>query len=77
MRKHPSIFADKKTFGIPGNLTDNVKVIKRLAKAGFGNLKIGKHGLSTVYNTMYDKVGYKTMRVLTQYGYDSVFGLAF
>ena len=40
-----SIFADKKIFGILGNLSDNAKVNKRLTKAGFGNLKIGKNGL--------------------------------
>lgn len=72
-----SIFADKKIFGILGNLNDNTKVNKRLAKAGFGHLKIGKHGLYAVYNEMYEAYGFDTMKDAISNGYDFVIGLAF
>ena len=72
-----SIFADKKIFGILGNLNDNLKVNKRLAKAGFGNLKIGKHGLYAVYNKMYDTYGFDKMKDAISSVYDFVIGLAF
>ena len=72
-----SIFADKKIFGILGNLSDNAKVNKRLAKAGFGNLKIGKHGLATVYEKMYKKLGFETLEKGLSYGYDTIVGFIF
>ncbi len=71
------IFADKKIFGILGNLSDNAKVNKRLAKAGFGNLKIGKHGLSTVYEKMYKKLGFETLEKGLSYSYDAIVGFVF
>ena len=72
-----SIFADKKIFGILGNLSDNAKVNKRLTKAGFGNLKIGKHGLSTVYEKMYKKLGFETLEKGLSYSYDAIVGFVF
>ncbi|MBQ8206909.1 MAG: hypothetical protein IJZ77_05540 [Bacilli bacterium] len=39
-----SSLADKKTLGILGSLNNNTKVNKRLAKAGFGHLKIARDG---------------------------------
>ena len=72
-----SIFADKKIFGILGNLNDNLKVNKRLAKAGFGYLKIGKHGLYAVYNKMYETYGFDKMKDAISSVYDFVIGLAF
>ena len=71
------IFADKKIFGILGNLSDNAKVNKRLAKAGFGNLKIGKHGLATVYEKMHKKLGFETLEKGLSYSYDVIVGFVF
>ena len=72
-----SIFADKKIFGILGNLSDNAKVNKRLAKAGFGYLKIGKHGFSAVYDELYKKLGYGIVEKSINSSYDFVVGLVF
>ncbi len=71
------MFADKKIFGILGDLSDNTKVNKRLAKAGFGDLKIGKHGMATVYDRMYEKLGYKSLEKGLSYGYDTIMGFVF
>ena len=72
-----SVVADKKIFGILGNLSDNAKVNKRLAKAGFGNLKIGKHGLATVYDKMYKKLGFEALEKGLSYSYDAIVGFIF
>lgn len=72
-----SIFADRKIFSVLGNLTDNTKVNKRLAKAGFGHLKIGKHGLHNVYNEMYEAYGFNMMKDAISSVYDFAVGLAF
>lgn len=53
-----------------------IKKIK-IAKAGFGHLKIGKHGLYAVYNKMYDAYGFDTMKDAISSVYDFVIGLAF
>ena len=71
------IFADKKISGILGNLSDNTKVNKRLAKAGFGNLKIGKHGITTVHEKMYKKLGFEALEKGLSYGYDIIVGFIF
>ena len=71
------IFADKKIFGILGNLSDSTKVNKRLAKVGFGNLKIGKHGLSIVYENMYKKLGFEALEKVLSYGYNMIVGFVF
>ena len=72
-----SIFADKKIFGILGNLSDNAKVNKRLAKAGFGYLKIGKHGFTAVYDELYKKLGYGIVEQSINSSYDFVVVLVF
>ena len=72
-----NIFADKKIFVILGNLSDNAKVNKRLAKAGFGYLKIGKHGFSAVYDELYKKLGYGIVENSINSSYDFVVGLVF
>ena len=72
-----SIFADRKIFSVLGNLTDNTKVNKRLVKAGFGHLKIGKHGLHNVYKEMYEAYGFNTMKDAISSVYDFAVGLAF
>ncbi|MBR2970534.1 MAG: RHS repeat-associated core domain-containing protein [Clostridia bacterium] len=71
------IFADKKIFGILGNLSDNAKVNKRLAGAGYDDLKIGKLGLSGVYDRLYKKLGFGIMENLFNYSYNMLTGLAF
>ena len=72
-----SIFADKKIFGILGNLADNAKVNKRLAKAGFGYLKIGKHGFNAVYDELYKKLGYGIIEKTINSSYDFAVELVF
>ena len=71
------IFADKRIFKILGDLTDNTKVNKRLAKAGFGNLKIGKNGIKGVYNKMYQQFGFESLKKVISYGYDIIVGFVF
>ena len=68
-------FADKKIYGILGNITDNLKVNKRLAIAGFGHLKIGKLGLEGVYNKLYTELGYETINQVLTSGFDIATGL--
>lgn len=70
-----NIFADKKIFGVLGNLSDNTKVNKRLAKAGFSYLKIGKHGLNHVYHEMYKVYGFNTIENTISIVYDIVIGV--
>ena len=72
-----SIFAEKKIFGILGNLADNANVNKRLAKAGFGYLKIGKHGFNAVYDELYKKLGYGIIEKTINASYDFVVELVF
>ena len=72
-----SIFADKKIFSILGNLSDNAKVNKRLAKAGFAYLKIGKHGFETVYNELYKQLGYGIIETSINSSYDFVVDIVF
>ena len=71
------IFADKRIFKILGDLTDNTKVNKRLAKAGFGNLKISKNGIKGVYNKMYQQFGFESLKKVISYGYDIIVGFVF
>ena len=71
------IYADKRIFKILGDLTDNTKVNKRLAKAGFGNLKIGKNGIKGVYNKMYQQFGFESLKKVIFYGYDIIVGFVF
>ena len=68
-------FADKKIYGILGNITDNLKVNKRLAIAGFGHLKIGKLGLEGVYNKLYTELGYEAINQVLTSGFDIATGL--
>ena len=70
-------FANKKIYGILGNLSNNTKVNKRLASAGFGNLKIGKHGLSTIYGEMYKQLGFEALEKGLSYSYDIIVGFIF
>lgn len=72
-----SLFANKKISGILGNLSDNRKVNKRLAEAGFSYLKIGKHGYSAIYDKLYDKLGYKYLEKSINVSYDFISSLAF
>ena len=71
------LFADKKILGILGGLSNNTKVNKRLAKAGFSHMKIGREGFSKVYNAMYKKLGFETLEKGISYGYDIIVGFIF
>lgn len=69
--------ASKKIYGILGDLSDNYKVNRRLANEGFDYLKIGRDGLSNVYNKMYKELGYKKMEKTISYALDCITGLVF
>ena len=62
---------------ILGNMSENIKVNKRPSQAGFGYLKIGKHGYKNIYEEIYDVLGYDTAQTTVSYGFDITIGLIF
>ena len=71
------MFANRKITSILGNMSENIKVNKRLSQAGFGYLKIGKHGYKNIYEEIYDVLGYDTAQTIVSYGFDITIGLIF
>ena len=71
------MFANRKITSILGNMSENIKVNKRLSQAGFGYLKIGKHGYKNIYEEIYDVWGYDTAQTIVSYGFDITIGLIF
>ena len=60
-----------------GESTENIKINKNLAKHGFEDLKIGKHGFDKVYDTIYERLGYKKIEKVFSTGYSVIVGLIF
>jgi hypothetical protein len=60
---------------IIGTSSKNSKINANLAKNGFGNMKVGKMGMESIVNELYEKLGYKKLQSVIGYTLD--FGLGF
>ena len=64
-------FASSKYKKIVGNATENIKINRRLAQAGYGNLKIGRDGYDAIIDAITNTWKFKTIK----YTGDFVYGL--
>ena len=68
--------ASKKLDSIVGTWrASNSKINKKLANAGFGNLKIGRDGYEKIFNEFYTKKGYKLIGQIASHAYDFILGI--
>ena len=65
-----NLYAKKHIMGIIGQSTKHSIINKRLAEAGFKNLKIGKLGFEKLYKTLFERLGYKNVETWLKISYE-------
>ena len=63
------VIGNKKVMGVIGESTRNIRINKRLAEAGFKNLKVGKLGYQGVYDALYKHFGFEIVENVWQVAY--------
>lgn len=69
--------AARKISKIMGTSSKNSVINKRLAEAGYGNLKIGRDGLEKIVKNIYKKAGFNALEKAINMGFDFVADLLF